>query len=657
MDIPRPETLKQLQLSLTSEGKQLAYYLSDMSSGKIVSVPRDAALGLRRMQDRVEGRVASEIARDDLEAGLKAIGYVRSLRRADRAKAAKFNPLFVQIPLFDVGPWQPRLQRFASWFVGLPLALLVLSLIIIVLLLGIRNDWAIRSEFADVLRLETLLTFGLIAPFLKIIHEFGHVLAATAVNVRVRMAAISLIALYPLPSVDCSEADVAASRAGRVAISLAGIITDLIIGLIAFILWHVAESGATRAVAGQVVVFSTLNSLIFNANPLMKLDGYYAAVDLLGQRNLYTRASARFVELSRYLFSLGALGQRPEGLGGIGLVSYGAATFVYRIMISFMIVTAILPQYLGLGMVLGAWGVYVMFVSPLLADPIPKSESKAPRWRVWSGRGGFLAVASAIVLFLPLPFTLWLPLRLDDAGFYAVTVQATGFASGKPRSAGIAEAGQILLLMESPELVRRSQILDMERREADLLLQNTQSVGLAEAQLAQEKMRSVEAQIAVLEIERRNLVVISGEAGYFVASGGLAQGQMLNAGDTFGHLYPQTGDAHLVGAFPERLVEEYQTHPPHGEVRIGDQYIVVNMTEMTLTDGAITDPSTGLRSIRLHLELPVEPSVLVGQDIQIRLHFGNRPIWDHLAFWVAGKLAAFRDAQIADRQSRIQPLN
>jgi hypothetical protein len=657
MDIPRPEALRQLRLTLSSEGQRLAFFLSDLSSGKIVSIPREAALGVQRLQDRMAGLDTAEIPREDVEAGVKALGYVTSVRRAERARATKFNPLFMQIPLFDVGPWQPGITRFSSWFVGLPLAILMLGLTLTVLTLGIRNDWAIRSEFVGILRIETLLTFGLIAPFLKIIHEFGHVVAATAAGVRVRNAALSLIALYPLPSVDCSEADVTASRGGRVAISLAGIVTDFMIGMIAFILWHLVESDAAKSVAGQVVVFSTLNSLLFNANPLMKLDGYYAIVDMIGQRNLYTRAGQRFAELGRGLVSLGADGGLPQGAGGWGLAAYGGATLVYRLMISFTILTAILPQFLGLGMVLGAWGMYAMFVSPLLADPVQKAPSTVSKRRLWLGRGGFLAAVVGLVLFLPLPFVLRVPLRLDTAGYYAVTVQASGFVADRARPAGVAEDGALLLTLSNPETDRRALILQLERQEADLFLQNTQSIGLAEAQLAEERMRTVMAQIKVLETEQAGLTVQMAAKGYFIAASGLTPGRFLAAGDSVGHAYPLTGDARLIGAFPERWVEEYQTHPPTGEVRLGDRYVPVPSGGLSLTDGATTDAATGMRSISLHVDLPVAPADLVGQDLQIRLHFGNRPLWDHLAFWASGKLSAFRDAQIVDRETRIEQSN
>ena len=161
----------------------------------------------------------------------------------------------------------------------------------LVFYIGMQNDCAIAAEFKGVFNRQALLTFGLIAPFLKIMHLFGHTLEATRFGVRVRQVGVNLIGLYPLPFVDCSVADHTARRRDRILISIAGLMTDFLICLIAFVVWHFADNNVVQSVAGRVFAFSTISSILFNANPLMKFDGYYVMVDQIGQRNLYTRAN------------------------------------------------------------------------------------------------------------------------------------------------------------------------------------------------------------------------------------------------------------------------------------------------------------------------------------------------------------------------------
>lgn len=654
MDHPRLEILKQLRLSLASEGPRFAYFLSDLATDKIISVSREVAQGLYRLTDCVRsGAPLKGMERGQLEAGLRALGYVRSVRQAERTRVSRFNPLFIQIRLFDVGPWQPRLRPFAEWFVGRAGFVICLALVIAAITMGMRNDWAIREEFSGAFNLDTLLAFGLIAPFLKIIHEFGHVTVATAYGVRVRNAALSLIALYPLPSVDCSEADVTANRYQRVMISLAGLFTDLLVGTIAFLCWHFVENDAIRSLAGRVVVFSTLNSLLFNANPLMKFDGYYAMADMIGQRSLYTRGVAGFNGLTRYVLSLGAGGKRPRGREAWGVTGYGFLTFCYRITITISILTRVLPQYLGAGLLMGAWGSYVMFVSPMVADPAPKAADPTPARRLWLGRAGFAACLALSVFFIPLPFALHLEMRLDDGGHYAVTTEASGFVTPARQPSGQVAAQARLLAVANPDLDRKRDLLERELSEARLLVQNTQSLGAAEAQLAGEKERSILTQMAVAQSEAGLQQTVAATAGLFVPRADLRPGKFLTAGETIGLLYPDTGDATLVGQYPERWVEEFQKAGPSAELRISGRYVDLPSGAIRLVEGTTTDAKTGLRSIALYAELAQIPADLVGKDIEIRLNFGNRPIIEHLKFWANGKLAAFRDAQIADRETRL----
>ena len=195
-------------------------------------------------------------------------------------------------------------------------------------------------------------------------------------GVAVRKAGLYLIALYPMPFVDLTEADLAAPRHARITISLAGIVVDVTIGLLAFVAWHFTAGSYAQTLLGNVVVFSTLNSILFNGNPLIKLDGYFALTDLIGQRNLYSRSSAVMGEARKALMSLGRAGTRLRGAGQWGMLGYGTLAFLYRLNIIVVIASAMLPRHLGLGAVLVAWGGFAMFASPLLRDPVPQAPDR-----------------------------------------------------------------------------------------------------------------------------------------------------------------------------------------------------------------------------------------------------------------------------------------
>lgn len=657
MDLPGPAALKQLHLSVSAEGRGFAYYVSDLTNGKILSISRAAAKAFMLFEDVVGGNPKSreKLSDDQAREGLGVVSYLRSVRDQERLQTTKVNPMSMQFKFFDVGQFQPALQPLANWLIGWPILLLFATLAVLAFVIGTSNNWAIWVEFQGIFNLEALLTFGLIAPFLKVIHEFGHVLVATKFNVRVRQAGMNLIGLYPLPFVDCTEADLTARRRDRIWISLAGLFTDFLIGLIAFMVWHLAESDAVQSVAGRVLAFSTVSSILFNANPLMKFDGYYAFVDMIGQRNLYSRANKSFKGFRQYVGSFGATGQLPQQTEGWSVLGYGIATFLYRIFILYTIMATLMPQYLGLGMVIAVWGGYAMFLSPMIADRRPQPKTKAARpLRTWFSRFLFFGLFAVIIIFVKLPFVRVIPLELDKVGFYAVSAQSDGVVADALFSAGPVQEGQLLFAQSNPRYLQEQALLALEEDEAEILVANTAGVSAAQSRAAIDKRASVQDRQAALERSIANLRVTAADTGVFVPLyDEIRRGRFVSSGATIGALYPDTGSARLIGAFPERLVETYQTSATQIEFWDEHNYVALSSDAVRLVEAVNIDATSGVRSFQLQAVVANAPSDLIGRDAQLKLDFGARPIWEHIRFWIDGQIAAFRDAQLSDQARRV----
>lgn len=661
MDLPGPAALRQLRLTVSSEGRGFAYYISDLTNGKILSVSRRAAKAFMLFEDVVAGNVKSreKLTEDQAREGLSVVTYLRSVRDAERLQATKINPMSMQFTFFDVGQFQPALQPLANWLVGVPIIAVFAILSVLAIIIGTQNNWAIGVEFQGIFNLEALLTFGLIAPFLKVIHEFGHVLVATKFNVRVRQAGMNLIGLYPLPFVDCTEADLTARRRDRIWISLAGLFTDFLIGLMAFMVWHFAESDAVQSVAGRVLAFSTISSILFNANPLMKFDGYYAFVDIIGQRNLYSRANKSFVGFRRYVGSFGAVGEAPKQSGQWAVLGYGVATFFYRIFILFTIMVTMMPQYLGLGMVLTVWGGYAMFLSPLIGDnrAAAKAKDKNPA-RSWFNRFVFMVLFALVLLFVKLPFVRVLDLEFDQVGHYAMTAQTEGFVTAFTAVATPVPQGQVLLSLDNKRLAEQAAILTLEQAEAELLIATTASVSAAQAQAALDKLASVQHRQLSLARTTSGLQVTAPADGLFVpVPQGLRSGDFVTSGALIGAFYPDAGTTHLIADFPERLVEMYQTSDKQIEIWDQGSYLPVSDDALRIVESINIDPTSGIRSFQLEVVMDRAPVTFVGRDVQARVDFGSRPVWRHIRFWLDGQIAAFRDAQLADQSKRVGGTN
>ena len=647
MDTPRPALVNAARLRLSAEGRRLMYLIEDSANGRIFTVPRALALALHRLGALRRGHAGARalISEADGKEINGFLGVMQHMRQQESLAQKPFNPIFMGLPLFDVGPLQPGLRGLARAIVRPAYLWMLMTLALMALVLGMQSDWAIMAAFRNVFSLEALVTFGLIAPVLKIIHEFGHVLVATRFEVPVRKAGLYLIGLYPMPFVDLTEADVTAPRHARITISLAGIIVDVTIGLLAFVAWHFTAGSYAQTLLGNIFVFSTLNSLLFNGNPLIKLDGYFVLTDLIGQRNLYSRASSVMSDARKSLMSLGRSGTNPRGAGQWGMLSYGVLAFLYRLNIIFVIASALLPRHLGLGAVIVAWGGFAMFASPLLRDPAPQApDLPGAALRRWIMRGGFLAGLAAALIFIEAPYRVTVPIALNFNDHYRVTAPAGGFLT---QTLQTGMTGQITL--ENPVIAEELLLLDADLSGAEAALAAVQSADPAQAQVAAEQVASFRERRTILERERDGLRVSLAADALFVPVETARLGRYVPPGETLGVALPRSGTANMAGAFPERYVQLFQDGVTDAELRRAGLFSMVPVEALELVAIPSLDPSSGTRGYALHLTLDHPPAEISGQPTDLRLRFGRAPLWQHAVFFAEGLLARYRDNILVDR--------
>ncbi|MDG4650212.1 hypothetical protein P6F26_17325 [Roseibacterium sp. SDUM158017] len=651
MELPRPSLVNSVRLKAAAEGRRMIYLLQDTSSGRIFTARREMALALHRLLALRQGRAEARdlITEEDGRELNGFLGVMQHMREQETLGRKPFNPIFAGVPLLEVAPLQPALAGLARAVVR-PAALVpVLLLALACLLLGLQSDWQILAAFRNVFSLEALVTFGLIAPVLKVVHEFGHVLVATRLGVPVRKAGLFFIALYPMPYVDMSEADVRVGRRGRIAITAAGIAVDVTVGMAAFVAWHFSAGTYMQTLLGNIFVFSTLNSLLFNGNPLIKLDGYFILSDAIGQRNLYARASGLLTETRRKVATLGRAGQWPRGGGQWAMLAYAVAALLYRINIMVVIAAALIPRHLGLGAVLAAWGAVVMFVSPLLRDRPPGAPAdEGFASRRWLSRGLVAAGLAALALFVHAPFRVTVPLSLNVADHYLVTARSAGVLTAGPPTL-LAAAPGTLLTLANPTLDEERSLMQADLQGARSVFEAVRSADPAQARVAAEQIANLEDRAAILDAQRDALSLRLTADAVFVPIEGAGRGRFLEPGQPVGIALPRAGDARLTGAFPERYVRLMQNGLRDAELRMAGAYSTVDPARIALVPIPSVDQSAGSRSYALHVTLPRPPAEVMGRPADIRLRFASAPLWRHAQFVAEGVVARYRDNLLIDR--------
>jgi putative peptide zinc metalloprotease protein len=656
--------LKRLSFRLSTDGKRAFCMVRDDLSGRFLAMPAKTAAAVHRVrmaaaQDQSQDHRSSATEPDhaDRKEAAQFATSLSHLRDHELFGSKQFNPIFVNLPLFELGPFQPALRPMARVLVGWVAVVLLAALLAVTFVLGARNDWAIWGVFENIWSLQGLLTFALVAPFLKVFHELGHVLAATRFGVTVRKAGFYIIGLYPMPYVDCTEADFSASRGARILISLAGIWVDLIIGLLAFILWHFTSGSFLQTIFGNIFLYSTLNSLLFNMNPLIKLDGYYALVDVLGQRNLYTRSQRTLGHLAEWMMTAGAGGLLPRNGQDVAFVAYAVAAFCYRVMIMYVIAISLLPQHFGIGAVLVIWGAVTLFLSPLLQDKPTQKNAANPaltrrRWimrcALWGG------VAAALLFIRPQQFTT-IELYLDTSGTYGVTVPVTGRIESDLQRSFVAP-GQGLVTLSNVALEQEMRLLEFEQAAAERLEDSVRGADPAKSVAARQQINALQQRDAALRQDRDRLAVVADRTGIFVPSEAVTVGAMLPSGTTLGFILPDSGLAIVQGQFPERYLEAYRSADLRANLRFaGGEILKIPTQALTLQTTLELDRERGTRAYVMRVQVDRTPTEVAGQRALLRLRFGRKPLWQHLHFWFETQLIKFREAQVIDRASRLEP--
>src|SRR5262252_10522141 len=145
----------------------------------------------------------------------------------------------------------------------------------------------------------------------KIIHEFGHGLSCKAFGGECHEMGVLLMCLSPALYANVTDAWTLADKWKRIIISFAGIYVELIIAAGAtFVWWYTPAYPVANNIALCVMVLCSVSTVVFNANPLMRFDGYYILADWLEIPNLRQK-SAAIIQRKLGAWLLG-LRERPD---------------------------------------------------------------------------------------------------------------------------------------------------------------------------------------------------------------------------------------------------------------------------------------------------------------------------------------------------------
>ena len=583
------------------------------------------------------------------------------LRRANRTRKKTrmqmlLSPMSVKIPLIDpdrfLERWLPWYQPLFGWG-----AAIIWCLVVGAATFGAAVHWSELTEnLADrVLAPQNLLLIFLTFPVVKLLHEFGHACATKAWGGEVHEMGIMLLVLMPVPYVDATAASSFHETHRRVVVGAAGMLVEVFIAALALFLWIEAEPGVVRSVLYNVMLIAGISTVLFNANPLLRFDGYYILSDMLQIPNLRQRSNqyvGHVVETRMF----GA--KRPEIEATRSerrwFVFYAVTSFIYRNIIMLAIALFIASQYFIIGVILALWVVVGALIVPLIKGLyflLFHPRLRRHRIRALTTSAAALSVLAAFLFMIPAPLwttaegVTWAP---EDS---QVRVGTDGFVTRVAASPGsFVRRGSTLVETEDPTLPPRIRYLEAQLRFLEARLRAARVVDRVQWELTKEEIASVEAELADAKQRERDLTIVSPANGVFNLA--VAQDlpeRFLRKGEPLGYVLPETvstvrllvsqDDVGLVRSQTERVRVKlagrlYETYDavilrevPGGSYRLPNMALSSSGGGVVAVDPRATnEPKALKRWFEFELTLPDNRLHAVGVRAYVRFEHGSEPI-------------------------------
>lgn len=395
------------------------------------------------------------------------------------------NPLAIRFRGVDPSRWLQRVSPGTRWLFSRTALCLGLTWILSAFVLLLTHFEEIRTRLPagrEYLAGSSLLLLALALGMTKIAHELGHALVCRHLGADCHELGVMLLVFTPCLYCDVSDAWMLPNRWHRAAVGLAGIWIDLLVAATAGWLWWFSQPGVFHELCGRVVLVCSLATLAFNANPLMRYDGYYVLSDLLGVPNLAGRAHAALACVVDWCLGNSPRQDSPARgtLETVLLAGYAVASWCWQLILCATIVWVLAQVLAPHGLLPIAALVGLMLFAGLLAGPVrraiswwktPGGRTKPVRWR----QRGVLLAALSIVLGLalyPWPYHVRGPAVIEPLGAVSVYVSVPGTLRWAIQPGERVAAGESLARLENLELELETDRLVAEVRKREIQLAN-----------------------------------------------------------------------------------------------------------------------------------------------------------------------------------------
>jgi putative peptide zinc metalloprotease protein len=403
------------------------------------------------------------------------------------------------------------------------------------------------------------------------------------------------------------------------------------------------------------MLIAGVSTVLFNANPLLRFDGYYMLADIIEIPNLRQRSAQYLGSLmERRLFGVKVAAPDTSARERAWLAFFFFASFVYRVFIILAIALFIAGKYFLIGVALAIWAIVAAVVLPvarLIGYLAAHPRLRRRRLRAALSTGAVAALVLAIVFLLPFP--LW----TNAQGVVAVPERsvvragADGFVKrliAKPGSR--VREGEPLAELTDPMLPLQVRALEARRDELEARYQEEYVKSKVRALVALEELKAAEAALERARERAAELTVRSPTDGVFVVPTPQDMpDRFVKHGEQIGYVVP---DAVMTASVvvPQQAADLVRGRTQRVEVKLSERIPdtwparikrEVPAASDRLPSAALSqagggevalDPQPGreVRALQTHfefeIELPTASTAGLGGRVYVRFEHGMEPL-------------------------------
>ena len=344
-----------------------------------------------------------------------------------------------------------------------------------------------------------------------------------------------LLVLTPCLYCNVSDSWMLRSKWRRAAIGAAGMYVELVLAAVCTFLWWFSDVGLFHYLCLNVMFVCSVSTVLFNANPLLRYDGYFILADLLEIPNLRQKSSTLLQRsMSQWFLGLSPqddpfLPKRRRGL----FVAYAVAAFLYRWVVVVSILWFLYRVFAPYGLEIVGQLLVAVAMYGLIFDPVrrlarflrvPGRTRQVKKLRMLATTALLVSVLAGVLL-APVPFFVACDFHVQPEGATSVYVDVSGtLTSIHVREGEIVQQGQPLVTLGNIDIELAITRLEGDREQLSAKLAGLQlqaysdEAALLEMAEVSESLAAVDHRIAQRRQDLQRLAIRAPCSGAVFAS-------------------------------------------------------------------------------------------------------------------------------------------